>query len=105
MEKNALGARPGSVAVGKLAKAAAEKALVEKKRAEKEAKKQQNSNPSSKEELKQLLAEERFYEKNPEADLYRSEIEKYQKKGLSLNESYLIVSNKDKEIENTRSIY
>ena len=55
----------------------AEKALYElkkeKRKETKEVSKEKVDNP--KEVFKQLLAEERFYNKNPEADLYREKIE------------------------------
>lgn len=55
--------------------------------------------------MKKILAEERFYDKNPEAELYRKEIEKYQTKGLSLEDAYLLASKKDKEVEQRRETY
>ena len=82
----------------------AEKALVEKKRAEKN-KKKEDTPINSKEEIKRYLAEERFYDKNPEAESYRENIEKYQEKGLSLEDSYLLATKQDKDVEEKRSIY
>ena len=60
---------------------------------------------TSRDEVKRLLAEEKFYDKNPEAEDYRKEIEKYQAKGLSLDDAYLLASKKDKEVEQRREIY
>lgn len=88
-------------------KAKQEAKIVEQKRALKEQKKQeQNNTPiGSKEDFKRLLAEEKFYDKNPDAEYYRDKIEKYQDKGLSLDEAYTLASRDDKKIEETRSIY
>lgn len=84
----------------------AEKALVEKKKAEKAQKKETKDTPiTSRDEVKRLLAEEKFYDKNPEAEDYRKEIEKYQAKGLSLEDAYLLASKKDKEVEQRREVY
>ena len=82
----------------------AEKALVELKKQLKQTKTTEVVwNP--KEEVKRILAEEKFYDKNPDAEAYRETIEKYQTKGLSLDEAYLLASKKDKEVENRREIY
>ena len=60
---------------------------------------------NSKEEVKKIMAEERFYEKNPDAESYREKIEEYQKNGLLLDDAYVLASRKDKEIEKNREIY
>lgn len=87
----------------------AEKALVEKKKAERLAKASENKNKPTdinpRDEVKRLMAEERFYEKNPEAESYRQKIENYQEKGLSLEEAYILASKSDKEVEDNRNIY
>lgn len=87
----------------------AEKALVDKKKAEKLAKASENKNKPTdinpRDEVKRLMAEERFYEKNPEAESYRQKIENYQEKGLSLEEAYILASKSDKEVEENRNIY
>lgn len=84
----------------------AEKKVVElKKQSKKIEKKEDTPIINSKEELKQLLAEERFYDKNPDANSYREKIEEYQKKGLWLDDAYLLASREDKEIEKNREIY
>lgn len=83
----------------------AEKALVEKKKAEKQTKRETKDIPTSRDEVKRLLAEEKFYDKNPEAEAYRNKIEKYQTKGLSLDDAYLLATRQDKEIEETRATY
>ena len=64
-----------------------------------------SSKNTSKEDVKKILAEERFYDKNPDAESYRDKIEKYQEKGLSLEESYLLASKNDKEVDKTREVY
>ena len=58
-----------------------------------------------KELLKSILAEEKFYENNPEARVYENKIEDYKKKGLSLDDAYLLASKSDREIEENRNIY
>lgn len=58
----------------------AEKLLVEQKKALKQTQKQNPDSVNSKDEVRRILAEERFYEKNPEAEAYRGKIEKYQDK-------------------------
>lgn len=83
----------------------AEKKLVDLKKQAKTKEKQTDNPISSKDEVKKILAEERFYDKNPEAELYRKEIEKYQTKGLSLEDAYLLASKKDKEVEQRRETY
>ena len=80
----------------------AEKKIVEFK---KQSKKKDDTPINSKEELKQLLAEERFYDKNPEASQYKEKIEEYQKKGLWLDEAYFLASRNDKDVEWNREIY
>lgn len=76
----------------------AEKALVELKKANKQT-------PKSSDDVRAILAEEKFYDKNSEAEAYRKEIESYVKKWLSRDEAYLIVSHKDNEIQKTRDVY
>lgn len=82
----------------------AEKKLVDLKKQAKTEKKT-DTPISSKDEVKKILAEERFYDKNQEAESYRKEIERYQTKGLSLEDAYLLASKKDKEIIERREIY
>lgn len=82
----------------------AEKKLVELKKASKTIK-NESASVSSKEEVKQILAEERFYEKNPDALAYQEKIEGYKSKGLSLDDAYLLSSKWDREIEQNREIY
>lgn len=81
----------------------AEKRLVELKKQSKEAK--HDAPIGSRDEVKAILAEEKFYDKNPEAEAYRKKIELYQKKGLSLDESYLLATKSDKEVEANREVY
>ena len=83
----------------------AEKKLVDLKKQAKTKEKQTDNPISSKDEVKKILAEERFYDKNPEAELYRKEIEKYQEKGYTLEDAYLVASKNDKEVEQRREIY
>lgn len=85
----------------------AEKALVERKRAEKEAKKQEEieSTDNPRQTVKEIMAEERFFEQNPEAEWYRDAIDGLKKKWLSLEDAYYIASKKDREIDNTREVY
>ena len=82
----------------------AEKALIERKKAEKQ-KKKEDAPINSKDEVKRIFAEEKFYDKNPDAEAYRKEIERYQDKGLSLEESYILASKSDKEVEERREVY
>lgn len=85
----------------------AEKKLVEQKKAlkEKEKQEQKPDNISSKDEVRKIMAEEKFYDKNPEAESYRDKIEKYQSKGLSLEDSYLLASKSDQEVDAKREVY
>ena len=83
----------------------AEKALVEKKKAEKAQKKENDNNLNPREEVKRIMAEEKFYDKNPEAESYRDKIESYQQKGLSLEEAYILASKQDKQIDESREVY
>lgn len=76
----------------------AEKALVELK-------KQIKTAPKSTEDVRAVLAEEKFYDKTPEAESYRKEIEAYFKKGISRDEALILVTRKDKEVERTRQVY
>lgn len=56
----------------------AEKALVERKKADKLASKAQAQSPIDvKEAFKQIREEEKFFEKNPDAESYRDKIEEY----------------------------
>lgn len=72
----------------------AEAALVEKKRAEKEAKKNKAVETVSSDYItKQDLALEKFIDKNPEMEEYRDDIKKHLSKGLSLSEAKLLVDN------------
>lgn len=76
----------------------AEKALVELK-------KQVKSAPKSQEDVRAVLAEEKFYDKNPDAESYRKEIESYFKKWIKREDALYLVSKKDTEINKTREIY
>lgn len=81
----------------------AEKKLVDLKKAQKTTHNTQQ--PTGREDVRKILAEERFYEKNPEAASYRDKIEAYQEKGLSLEEAYVLSSRSDKEVEENRNVY
>jgi hypothetical protein len=78
--------------------------IIERKSIEKE-QKEPTKNISSKEDVKRYLAEEKFYDKNPEAESYRTKIEAWQEKGLSLEDAYLLASKKDKEVDERRGVY
>jgi hypothetical protein len=86
----------------------AEKRLVELKKQLKSVNKIEEKNDTTinpRDEVKRILAEEKFYDKNPDAELYKDKITKYQEKGLSLDEAYTLVSKRDKEIEENRNTY
>ena len=83
----------------------AEKRLVELKKQLKEKKTYVDKPINSKDEVKRILQEERFYEKNPEAESYREKIESYQNKWLSLDEAYLLATKNDAQINDTREVY
>ena len=84
----------------------AEKALVERKKADKLASKAQTQSPIDvKEAFKQIREEEKFFEKNPDAESYRDDIEGYKAKWLSLEDSYLLASKNDKNIDELRWVY
>lgn len=76
----------------------AEKALVELK-------KQVKHTPKSNDDVRAILAEEKFYDKNPEAEPYRKEIEAFVKKWLSRDDWLLLATKKDAEVERTREVY
>jgi len=76
----------------------AEKALVELK-------KQIKTAPKSTEDVRAVLAEEKFYDKNPEAESYRKEVEWFFKKWLSREEWLILATRKDKEVERNREVY
>lgn len=76
----------------------AEKRLVELKKSRKLA-------PKNTEDVRAILAEEKFYDKNSEAEPYRKEIEAYVKKWLNRDEALVLVTRKDKEVEKTREVY
>ena len=80
----------------------AEKKIVELK---KDQKTNTNTSTTSKEDVRKILAEERFYDKNPDATPYRSKIEEFQEKGLSLDDAYLLASRADKEVDESREVY
>ena len=77
----------------------AEAALVEKKRAEKEAKKQKAPSDSTTQEgnyiTKQELAIDKFIDKNPEMEDYREDIVKHLSRGLSITEAKVLIDNSD----------
>ena len=83
----------------------AERRLVELKKQLKEKKTYVDKAINSKDEVKRILAEERFYEKNPEAESYRDKIESYQNKWLSLEDSFLLATKNDKQIDENREVY
>ena len=83
----------------------AEKRLVELKKQLKDKLVKVDTPISSKDEVKKILAEEKFYDKNPEAEAYRNKIEEYQNKWLSLDDAYLLASKKDREIDQNRQVY
>ncbi len=62
--------------------------------------------PSSREDIKKIIFEEKFYEKNPDAENYRDKIENYQTiNKLSLQDAYDLATKPDKIIEENRKIY
>lgn len=61
--------------------------------------------PKNTEDVRAILAEEKFYDKNPEAESYRKDIEKYVKKWIERDEAMILVTRKDKEVEKTREVY
>lgn len=68
-------------------------------------KKEIKTAPKSSDDVRAILAEERFYEKNPEAEPYRKQLESYVKKWLTRDEALILVSRQDKEIEKTKEVY
>lgn len=76
----------------------AEKALVELK-------KQVKNAPKSTDDVRAILAEEKFYDKNPDAEPYRKEIESFVKKWLSRDDWLMLATKKDAEVEKIRNIY
>lgn len=81
----------------------AEKKVIELKRELKSKKENEGINPV--EEVKKILAEEKFYDKNPEANAYREKIDSYTKKGLTLDEAYTLATKQDKVVEEQREVY
>lgn len=82
--------------------------LAELKKAEKEQKKvikKENSETNPEEIVRKLLAEEKFFDKNPEAIAYKDKIKEYQNKGLSLDDAYILASKEDRENEKLRDTY
>lgn len=75
----------------------AEKALVDKKRAEKAEKKNENKSDSDSEAYitRQELAIERFLDKNPDFNEFKDDIVSYVKKGNSLEEAKILVENSE----------
>lgn len=61
---------------------------------------------TSREDIKKMFLEEKFYEKNPDAENYREKIENYQNiNKLSLQDAYDLATKPDKIIEENRKIY
>ena len=82
----------------------AEKSIVEKKK--ELAKKTSTQSPIDvKEAFKQIREEEKFFDKNPDAESYRDKIEEYKKQGLTLEEWYSLASKKDEYVNSTREVY
>ena len=82
----------------------AEKSIVEKKK--ELAKKTSTQSPIDiKEAVKQIREEEKFFEKNPEAESYREKIEEYKSKWLSLDEAYLLATREDRKVDELRWVY
>jgi len=81
----------------------AEAKLVEYKKAEKLKKKEESDDSPKLEYLtKEDLKKERFFDKNPEMEEYRDDIEKYLKKGNTLEEAKILIENSDKTIQNRK---
>jgi len=70
-----------------------------------ELKKQAKDNSKSWEDVRAILAEEKFYDKNSDAEPYRKEIEKFVKVWISREDAFDLVSKKDKQVEETRKVY
>lgn len=86
----------------------AEKLIVDQK---KNLKKDKEKDPTPnnavdiEEVVRKVRQEEKFYEANPDAEPYRDKINDYRGKWLSLEDSYLLASKADREVEQNRSIY
>lgn len=82
----------------------AEQRIVDEKKTKKETKTTDNT-IDPKAEFKRLMAEDKFYTANPEAEAYKDKIEEYQSKGLSLEDAYFLASKSDRVIEENREVY
>ncbi len=81
----------------------AEQKLVELKKENKQIKPE---SITSREDIKKIFFEEKFYEKNPDAENYRDKIEQFQTiNKLSLQDAYDLAIRDDKKIEENRNIY
>lgn len=82
----------------------AEKSLVEAKRRIKELEKAQSEKRESDVMTKAEYALEKFLTKNPELEEHREELEKYTKRGFTLDEAKILVLNADKTIQNRKKL-
>lgn len=83
----------------------AEKTIVELKKQVKELGKKQSENNEKPDVItKAEYAMERFIDKNPELEEYREDLEKYVKRGFTLEEAKLQVLSSDKSIENRKKL-
>lgn len=70
-----------------------------------ELKRQIKKAPKSSNDVRAILAEEKFYDKNSDAEPYRKQIEKFVKAWISREDAFDIASKKDKQVQKTREVY
>ena len=56
-------------------------------------------------DVRAILAREKFFDKNPDAEKYRKEIEKLEEKWLSTEDAYYLASKEDREVDKQREVY
>lgn len=56
-------------------------------------------------DVRTILAREKFFDKNPDAEKYRKEIEKLEWKWLSTEDAYYLASKEDREVDKQREVY